>query len=205
MMTAESFGKTDIFLWERATPQETINLLKDAYNFFTKNAVKESFKVAALKIVAKYVAKAGFPKDQTAFNAAALYVVYRMPILYPNHRSKKEFADRLKITEASLDWYVNSIVDTLQFFTLRDRKNFPYYIERDGITFSVISSVVKVLVEEALVQGWTEIKRFDIKTVVDQILDMLITTLRIIPPVFRRDLGNKIEAYLQEEFSNTKL
>ena len=47
-----------------------------------------------------------------------------------------------------------------------------------------------------------EIKPFDIKNIVDQILDMLISTLKIIPPVFRRDLATKIEADLHEEFAN---
>ncbi|MFW9923205.1 MAG: hypothetical protein ACFFDW_07975, partial [Candidatus Thorarchaeota archaeon] len=96
-------------------------------------------------------------------------------------------------------------VEQLGFFTLRDRKNFPYYVESDGITFAVISSVVKVFVEEAIVQGLAEIKPFDIKNIVDQILDMLISTLKIIPPVFRRDLATKIEADLHEEFANALL
>ncbi|MCK5299041.1 MAG: hypothetical protein KAJ76_09055, partial [Candidatus Heimdallarchaeota archaeon] len=112
---------------------------------------------------------------------------------------------RLKVPETSLDWYVSSITENLEFFTLRDRKNFPYYVERDGITFAVISSVVKVFVEESIVQGLAELKPFDIKNVVDQILDMLITKLRIVPPVFRRDLTNKIEADLQEEFADATI
>ncbi|NHJ86895.1 MAG: hypothetical protein FK734_15640 [Asgard group archaeon] len=204
-VNTESFGKTELFLWERASPEETIKLLKDAYDFFGKQAVKESYKVFALKVVAKYIAKAGFPRDQQALNAAALYVAYRLPATHPNHSSRKEFADRLNVSETSLDWYVTSIIENLEFFVLRDRKNFPYYLERDGITFAVISSVVKVYVEEAIVQGLAEIKPFEVKAIIDQILDMLITKLRIIPPVFRRDLGTKIEAELHEEFSNAML
>jgi len=204
-LNAESFGKTDLFLWENATPEETIKFLKNAYDFFGKHSVKEAYKVFALKIAAKYITKAGFPQDQQAFNASALYVVDRLPASYPNQNSKKEFADRLNVPETSLDWYVSSIIENLGFFTLRDRKNFPYYVERDGITFAVISSVVKVFVEESIVQGLAEIKPFDIKNVVDQILDMLITKLRIIPPVFRRDLATKIEADLHEELANVAI
>jgi len=201
----QSFGKTDLFIKEQSNPQETIQFLKDAYEFFGNYAVKESYKIFAMKVIAKYITKAGFPRDQKTLNAAALYIVNRLPASYPNHSSKKEFADRLEISESSLDWYVNSIIEQLDFFTLRDRKNFPYYIEKDGITFAVISSVVKVFVEESIVQGLAEIKPFDIKNIVDQILDMLITTLRIVPPVFRRDLAIKIEADLQEEFANALL
>lgn len=204
-MNAESFGKTDLFLWENTNPQETIKCLKDAYEYFSNYSVKESYKIFALKVVAKYLTKAGFPRDQSALNAAALYIVDRLPASYPNESSKKEFAERLNITESSLDWYINSIVDQLSFFTVRDRKNFPYYIEREGITFAVITSVVKVFVEEAIVQGLAELKRFDVKNIVDQILDMLITTLKIVPPVFRRDLATKIEADLQDEFANALL
>ena len=201
-MNAESFGKTDLFIWEHSTPEETIKFLKKAYDFFGKHAVKESYKIFALKILAKYLTKAGSPRDQGALNAAVLYVVNRLPASYPNHGSKKEFAERFDLSESSLDWYVNSVIEQLGFLTLRDRKNFPYYVEKDGITFAVISSVVKVFVEEAIVQGLTEIKPFDIKNIVDQILDMLISTLKIIPPVFRRDLATKIEADLHEEFAN---
>ncbi|MHA1220661.1 MAG: hypothetical protein ACTSQB_02900 [Candidatus Heimdallarchaeota archaeon] len=204
-MNAESFGKTDLFLWDNASPEETIKFLKNAYDYFGKQQVKESYKVFALKVAAKYITKAGFPQDQQAFNAAALYVVNRLPASYPSHNSKKDFADRLKVAETSLDWYVSSIIETLGFFTLRDRKNFPYYIERDGITFAVIASVVKVFVEESIVQGMAEIRPFDIKNVVDQILDMLITKLHIIPPVFRRDLAAKIEANLHEELANATI
>ncbi|NHK30268.1 MAG: hypothetical protein FK730_02880 [Asgard group archaeon] len=204
-MNVESFGKTDLLLQENISVEEVILFLKKAYEFFEKHSVKESYKVFALKIAAKYINKAGKPQDMSAFNAAALYVVNRLPASYPNHSSKKEFAERLKVAETSLEWYVSSIVDTLGFFTLRDRKNFPYYVERDGITFAVISSVVKVFHEEAIIQGLAEIKPFDIKNVIDQILDMLITTLRIIPPVFRRDLALKIEADLQEQLSNKML
>ena len=201
-MNAESFGKTDLFIWERSTPEETIKFLKKAYEFFGKHSVKESYKIFALKVVAKYLTKAGSPRDQGALNAAVLYVVNRLPASYPNHGSKKEFAERFNLSESSLDWYVNSIIEQLGFFTLRDRKNFPYYVEKEGITFAVISSVVKVFVEESIVQGLAEIKPFDIKSIVDQISDMLISTLKIIPPVFRRDLAAKIEADLHEEFAN---
>ncbi|MFW9922256.1 MAG: hypothetical protein ACFFDW_03095, partial [Candidatus Thorarchaeota archaeon] len=103
-MNIESFGKTDLFLWERASPQETIQFLKNAYEFFSKYSVKESYKIFALKVVAKYISKAGFPRDQNALNAASLYIVNRLPASYPNHSSKKEFADRLEIAESSLDW-----------------------------------------------------------------------------------------------------
>jgi 4-hydroxy-3-methylbut-2-en-1-yl diphosphate synthase IspG/GcpE len=65
--------------------------------------------------------------------------------------------------------------------------------------------VVKVFVEEALVQGMCDIKTFDIKSIVDQILDMLITKLHIVPPVFRRDLATKIEADLREEFTSSMI
>ena len=204
-VNSEIFGKTDLFLWEHVSPEETIKYLKDAYDFFSTHAVKESYKIFALKIAAKYITKTGFPRDQKALNAATLYVVNRLPASYPNHGSKKEFAEKLEVSETSLDWYVNSIIESLGFFTLRDRKNFPYYIEKDGITFVVISSVVKAFVEESVVQGLIEVKPFDIKNVVDQILDMLITKLRIVPPVFRRDLATKIEADLQEEFANAMI
>ncbi|MBD3192134.1 MAG: hypothetical protein GF308_15930 [Candidatus Heimdallarchaeota archaeon] len=204
-LNAEPFGKTDIFLWEQASAQQTIQYLKEAYDFFSKQSVKESYKVFALKVIAKYLTKAGFPRDQKALNAATLYVVNRMPASYPNHLSKREFAERLDVSESSLDWYTNSIVEQLGFFILRDRKNFPYYIERDGTTFAVISSVVKVFVEEAIVQGLADIRPFDIRSVVDQILDMLITKLHIIPPVFRRDLSMKIENDLQEELSQAMI
>lgn len=201
----ETFGKTDLFIWEQSGPQETISFLKNAYQFFSQHSVKESYKIFALKVIAKYLTKSGLPRDQNALNAAALYVVNRLPASYPNHSSKKEFAERLSLSESSLDWYVTSIVDQLEFFTLRDRKNYPYYIEKDGITFAVITSVVKVFVEEAIVQGLAELKPFDIKNIVDQILDMLISTLKIVPPAFRRDLATKIEADLQEEFANALL
>ncbi len=202
-VNADTFGKSDLYIWEKASTQETIQFLKNAYDFFGKHAVKESYKVFALKIVAKYLTKAGFPKDQIALNAAALYIVNRLPASYPNHSSKKEFASRLGVEETSLEWYTNSLVNKLGFFTLRDRQNFPYYVERDGITFAVIASVTKVFVEESIVQGFAEIKPFDVKNIVDQILDMLISKLRIVPPVFRKDLSQKIEADLHEEFSKT--
>lgn len=204
-MNAETFGKTDLFLWEQSNTEKTIEFLKMAYDFFSKNSVKEAYKVFALKVAAKYLAKTGAPQDSNAFNAAALYIVNRLPASYPNHSSKKEFADRLNVAETSLDWYVSSIIKNLDFFTLRDRKNYPYYLERDGITFAVITSVVKVFVEESFVQGLVDLKPFDIKNVVDQILDMLITKLRIVPPVFRKDLSTKIEAYIHEEFAKASL
>jgi len=200
-VNADTFGKTDLYIWEKASTQETIQYLKSAYDFFGKHSVKESYKVFALKVVAKYLTKAGFPKDQIALNAAALYIVNRLPASYPNHSSKKEFAGKLGVEETSLEWYTNSIVNKLGFFTLRDRQNFPYYVERDGITFAVISSVAKVFVEKSIIQGFAEIKQFNTKNIVDQILDMLISKLRIVPPVFRRDLAQKIEADIQEEFA----
>ncbi|MEA2069983.1 MAG: hypothetical protein U9O98_01690 [Asgard group archaeon] len=204
-MTSETFGKTDLYLWDHASSEQTIQFLQDAHKFFTKQSVKESFKVFALKVVAKYLSKVGFPRDGKGLNAAALYVVNRIPTSYPNHNSKKEFAERLDVQETSLDWYTSSIVENLNFFTVRDRKNYPYYIERDGITFAVISSVVKVYVEEAIVQGFAKIKPFDIKVIVDKILDMLIRKLRLLPPVFRRDLAVKIETDLYDEFSEVGL
>jgi hypothetical protein len=201
-VTTDTFGNTDLFVWDNASPEETIECLKNAYDFFDEHSVKESYKIFALKIIAKYLTHVGFPRDQRALNASALYVVYRLPASYPNHMSKREFADRLNVTEKSLDWYSNSIVERLEFFTLRDKKNFPYYVERDGTVYAVITSVVKVFVEEAIVQGWVDIRPFDIKNIVSQILDMLINKLRIVPSAFRKDLAKKIEADLHDRFSS---
>jgi hypothetical protein len=200
-LNAELFGKTDLFISKDANPQEVIALLKNAYDYFSKYSVKEAYKISALKLVAKYITKVGKPQDQNAFNAATLYIVDRLPASHPNEGSKKEFAERLGVPKASLEWYVSSITNNLGFLTLRDRKNFPYYIERDGVVFAVISSVIKVYVEEAVVQRWAEVKPFDVREVIDQILDMLIGSLKIIDPVFRRDLGGKIETYIQEELT----
>jgi hypothetical protein len=204
-LNAESFGKTDLFISENANPQEIIQLLKNAYEYFSKYSVKEAYKISALKLVAKYLTKVGKPQDQNAFNAATLYVVNRLPASEPNHESKKEWSERLNVTKTSLEWYVSSIVDNLGFLTLRDRKNFPYYVERDSVVFAVVSAVVKGYVEEAIVQRWAEVKPFDVREVVDQILDVLIIGLKIIPAVFRRDLGTKIENDIQEELAKARI
>ena len=74
-VNADTFGKTDLYIWEKASTQETIQYLKNAYDFFGKHAVKESYKVFALKVVAKYLTKAGFPKDQIALKSGKSEII----------------------------------------------------------------------------------------------------------------------------------
>ncbi len=181
------------------SPQIVVNMIQDAYGFYTEHKIDERYSAVALDLVRRYVSQVGVPRESDSLFGAALYVVSRHPWSHPNPLTKTEFATRLRLKESSLEWYTDSIVDSLGFIVLRDRTQMPFYIDPEGTIASVIDSVVRGSVGEEVVLSVVRGGVVAPSALAERIVDRLCNVVKIIPPAFEQELYTIVQRKIEAE------
>ncbi|MGV9169796.1 MAG: hypothetical protein ACOC38_07655 [Promethearchaeia archaeon] len=179
-------------------PQEVVQTIRDAHEFFTEARIDERYGSMALDLVRRYISEEGMPQELDPFFAAALYLVSRHPWSHPNPLTKTEFASKFRMKESSLEWYTESIVEKLDFIILHDKHHLPFFIDSQGTICSVMYSVVRMSVGEAVVNSIVRGSPVSSHELTERIVDQLCDVVKIIPPAFQHELRgvirNRIEA-----------
>lgn len=194
-MFYNSFPEKNVFL----LGEEEAKLVKEAYKFFIKNNVEEALSVYASAILKRYVEAAGLPKEREAAYVAAIYLASRHPFSFPNPVSKEEFAEKFGLKASSLEWYSESISETLSIIKIYDYNRFPYYIDPESVIGAVIRSVVKSTVEEVGVRVVLGIEVMSEENIVEELVERLVDRLKIVPPVFKGEMYRIIRKLMKEE------
>jgi len=194
------FSGRDVF----ALSEEEVELIKDAYKFFVKNDGEEALSVYAVTILKRYVEAAGLPKEREAAYTASIYLASRHPFSFPNHVSKGEFAERFRLKASSLEWYAETISERLGFIKIYDYNRFPYYIDPESVIGTVLCSVVKSTVEEIGVRTMLGIEVMNEDEVVEGLVERLVDRLKIVPPIFRREMHRVIRELMYREIEKLR-
>ncbi len=183
------------------TPQILVNIVRDGHEFFAERRVEERYEYMALDLVRRYVAREGVPREREALFGAALYVVSRHPWSQPNPMSRVEFAARLNISDASLEWYTDSIVERLGFMTLHDRTRQKFFVDPNDTIVSVMNAIVRASVGEEIVKSVVTGTVLSANQLAEIIVDRLCNVVKILPPVFESDLIAIVLRRIDEESS----
>ncbi|MBS3794704.1 MAG: hypothetical protein KGY80_07395 [Candidatus Thorarchaeota archaeon] len=180
-------------------PQEVVQTIRDANEFFTESRVDERYGNMALDLIRRYVAEEGMPRELDPFFAAALYLVSRHPWSHPNPLTKNEFAGKFRMKESSLEWYTESIVEKLDFIILHDKNHLPFFIDSQGTICSVMDSIVKMSVGEAVVKSIVRGSPVSSHELTERIVDQLCDVVKIIPPAFQHELRSVVRNRIETE------
>ncbi len=186
----------------------TIQLLREGYQFYMKHNVKASVCFYALRIAAKYLMNCGKPREKklNSFFASCLFIASRNPWSHPNHRSKKDFADHFQIKKiSSLEWYLSNLVEKLGLIIIYDDYHFPYFLDPEDVMFSVITSVIKTELENSFVKALLEVETFNKGVLIEEIIDILVNRLKVIPTDFSREIGKIVLDLIEKELEYKKL
>ena len=181
------------------SPQELVEVIRDAHEFYKENKVDERYESLALDLVRRFVSREGVPREVDPFFGAALYIVTRHPWSHPNPLTKTEFASRLRMKESSLEWYTESITDKLGFSTLHDKAHLPFFMDSKGTIASVVDSIVSASVGEVVVRGIVTGSAPSYKTLADTIVDRLCNVVKIVPAIFEQEIHNLVRRKIEEE------
>ncbi len=183
------------------TPQILVNIVRDGHEFFAERRVEARYEYMALDLVRRYVAQEGVPRESDSLFGAALYVVSRHPWSHPNPMSQVEFAARLNLSEPSLDWYTDSIVERLGFITLHDKSQQKFFVDPNDTIVSVMNAIVRASVGEEIVKSVVTGTVISANQLAEFIVDRLCNVVKIVPPVFESDLISTVLRRIDEESS----
>ena len=181
------------------SPQIIVRVVRDAHEFFKENKIDERYENMALDLVRRFVSREGVPREADPFFGAALYMVTRHPWSHPNPLTKTEFANKLRMKESSLEWYTESIADKLGFAILHDNAHLPFFMDPQGIIASVVDSVVSASVGEVVIQGIITGSPPSYSKLAENIVDRLCNVVKIVPPVFEREIHNLVRRKIEDE------
>ncbi|MHA1263794.1 MAG: hypothetical protein ACTSRS_01020 [Candidatus Helarchaeota archaeon] len=174
--------------------------VKEAYEFYAQSGVKKAYAFYAIDILIRYLIKLGssWPREPNVLYIAALYIASRHPFSHPNPTSRLEFAKRFQIRTSSINWYVNRITDELNFFKVYDSHSRPYFIDSSGIIHAITAAIARSRVNEYFIKQVVLDEPLNYDLMVDDIAAQLIDKLRLIPPIFRRELRKLIQRLIEE-------
>jgi len=174
--------------------------VREAYKFYKDNDVKEAYNFYAIDIIIRYLIKLGssWPRERNVLYIAALYIADRHPFSYPNPTSRYEFAKRFQIKSSSINWYVNRITEELNFFKLFDSHSRPYFIDSSGLIHVITISISQTRVNEYFIRQIALNEPIEENIIADDIIAQLVDKLRLIPPIFRRELHRLVLSLIYE-------
>ncbi|MHA1798936.1 MAG: hypothetical protein ACTSVY_10875 [Candidatus Helarchaeota archaeon] len=171
------------------------NVLKGADRIYNKLNVVRPIKEECLKILFKFLEKKifkSFPTEIKEISAAVNYIVERNPHSYPNDLSRDHVARKFDIKISSLDWYVKNIMEELNIIKIQDKDHRPYFYHDLSLINSIIVSQCNEYLGTHVIQSILYRKILDIDMITNEICDLLLNRLKILPKAFELSLQNLI-------------
>jgi len=202
------FSKVDVF----KLMQEYYNLpvalrneyiqsyVRESYKFYKDHGVKKTYSYYAIDIIIRYLIKLGssWPREKNVLYIAALYIASRHPFSHPNPTSRYDFAKRFQIKTSSINWYVTRITNELSFFKLYDSHSRPYFVDSSGLIHVLSSTITRSRTNEYFIRQIALEEVIDHNIIADDVIAQLVDKLRLIPPIFRRELRRLILSFIED-------
>lgn len=178
-----------------------------ANEYYEKIELDPDFIVIAIDFIIRYLNKIlpAIPRDHEVLYAAAYYVALKHPFSHPNYHTKEAIAQKFDIKLSSLNWYVQRLLEDLDFLILHDDQARPYYIDCTRLISSVVHSITDSTLHEHLIKAVIRESYPDIFTVQEKIVNILIENLRILPAVFRRELELIVHDLIKDQITVLEL
>ncbi|MHC1592132.1 MAG: hypothetical protein ACXQS8_08590 [Candidatus Helarchaeales archaeon] len=177
--------------------------IKSASEFYSKQDLDRDLMIVAIDLIVRYLKRIApaRPRDLEVLYAAAYHVASRHPFSHPNSQTKEKIAVKFGIKLSSLSWYVQRLLEDLEFIRLYDEQGRPYYIDPQGLISAVLHSITSKCLNEHLIKTVINNGYPDVFTVQERVVATLIENLRIIPEVFRRDLQFYIHDIIKDQIA----
>ena len=183
------------------TSEHQNTMIKNAYSYFITNDVEDSLSFYALNIIKRYIQSHGTVKDPVSVFAASLYISGRHPYTFPNRETRTDFAKTYQIKTSSLEWYIESIINTLDFIKIYDYRQYPYYIDPEGIIQTVLTSVLAERKTESQIKHVLGINRYHEDGIATDVTNRIVERLKLVPEAFKDQIKNFVLNQLRAETS----
>ncbi|NHI93642.1 MAG: hypothetical protein EAX96_14235 [Candidatus Lokiarchaeota archaeon] len=176
------------------------NVLSDANNIYEEANIIPSIKEECLKVLFKYVEKKvfkHFPTEIREISAAINYIIERNPHSYPNEMSREFIARRFDIKVSSLDWHIKNLIEELNITKIQDKAGNPYFFEDLSLINSIIISQCNEILGTHIIFSILDDKILDIDIIKEEICDLILNRLKLIPKTFQFSLQYIIVSLIQ--------
>ncbi|MHA1733764.1 MAG: hypothetical protein ACTSU5_17595 [Promethearchaeota archaeon] len=168
------------------------DFIRRAVDYLEGKGVPEHFLSYVSTILARFLRYIPHPPAPESCAVAALYIATRHPISFPNNSTREHYAKKFEVKSSSVEWSLARIIETLGFITVRDDRHYPYFVDPEGLAFSIINSLAKTKALESLTSELTGTPA-DIEGIVDSVLTNALDQMNVIPREFRGDLQRVVE------------
>jgi hypothetical protein len=186
----------------------TIDLIKQGEEFIKEFDVNHGLLIDTVTVIYKYLRNIDtFPQNLFKFYIAAFYISARHPKAFPKHEKKKAFCRKFGIKQSSLEYSVKKIVSTLDFITIYDDMNFPYYLDPENdIGYKLMKNVVKKGTDKAIMNFFLNHQQINSQILAEDLTTRVINDMGLFPEELFRQFFNLIfemvEDQLQELYYN---
>jgi hypothetical protein len=188
--------------------QITIDLIKQGEDFIKEFDINHGLLIDTVTIIYKYLKQIdNFPQNLFKFYIAALYISERHPKAFPKHEKKQTFCRKFGIKKSSLEYSVKKIVGTLDYITILDDMNYPYYIDPENdIGYKLMKNVVKKGTDKAIMNFFLNHQPINSQILTEDLTNRVINQMGLFPEELFRQfftlIFEMVEEQLQELYYN---
>jgi hypothetical protein len=124
----------------------------------------------------------------------------RHPKAFPKHEKKGDFCRKFGIKQSSLEYSVRKIVATLDFITIYDDMNYPYYIDPENdIGYKLMENVVKKGTDKAIMNFFLKHQQINSQILAEELTSKVILKMGLFPEELFRQFYNIIFEMVEEQ------
>ncbi len=182
----------------------TIDLIKQGEEFISEFDVCHGLLIDTVTIIYKYLKSIDtFPQNLFKFYIAAFYISARHPKAFPKHEKKADFCRKFGMKQSSLEYCVKKIVGTLNFITIYDDMNFPYYIDLENdIGYKLMANVIKQRTDKALMNFFLYHQPVNSQILAESLTNKVVNSMKLFPEGLFRQFFNLIFEMIEDQLQD---
>ena len=182
----------------------TVDLIKQGKEYLEQFDINTNLMLDTYSLIYRYLRKTGnIPHNIYKFFIAAYYIVSRHPFAFPVHESKAEFSEQFDLPVSSLEYSVDKIVTTLNYFRILDDMNYPYYIDpQRDLSLKFIKTIVKSKVDRKMMQFLLYDKSINSQILTEELVSEILFEHKAFPEELMRQLYDIVFELVEDEFKD---
>ncbi|MFX1572625.1 MAG: hypothetical protein ACFFB0_07745 [Promethearchaeota archaeon] len=180
----------------------TIDLIRDGLEFLEQFDINQEFLLDTVSLVYRYLRiTAKIPHNLYKFFIAAYYIITRHPYNFPVHESKSEFCQKFGLQVSSLEYCVEKMSNSLNYFKLLDDSNFPYFVDsKRDIRLNLMKTITKKKVEKAMMNFLLYSQPINSQILTEELVNEIIFEQKAFPEELFRQLYEIIIEFVEKQF-----
>jgi len=173
-------------------------LIRKGYDELKNHDFNEQTIFTALNLLARFIEKSVKNSDDLNYIYASAYIAAHYPNYVNNTLDMSSFCSRFNLNKDTIEGIIQDFIDELDLIFFPDNNGDTFFIDKEGVLYSIIFSVAKQKFNNAVLSKVLDLSEFDLDELTDELTDYLINTIRILPDNFSKSCNTLIKNILKQ-------